>query len=159
MQDTVIEQQTTERGGRFVRAPVPTVEGEGRFKELVYYASRDSSARFAETVKNSIYKGVQDQGISFSDLLQVYVWLQSDIPNNDSQLQALFSGAQAAPAQAALARAARLATRAGVQSLPAYLIMVDGQVSSIVDATSVPGGSLITVREEVLSRVNKLYKR
>jgi hypothetical protein len=157
-QDVAISQKVIALGGRFVRAPVPTVEGEGVFKELVYYASRGVSGQMSENVKYALYKGAQDQGISFTDFLQIYVWLQAEIPNNEDRLQIIFKDAQATAARGSLSRAIHLATSAGVQALPAYLIMADGRVSSVVDPTTVSGGSLANVREEVLTRVTNLYK-
>lgn len=157
-QDVVIAEKITQEGGRFVFAPVPTVAAEGFFKELVYYGARTLGGRTADNVKLSLYRGVQDQGISFTDFLQAYVWLQSDPKYTEQQLQDIFKEAQSANAKAALTRASTLAVRTGVQNLPAYVLIVDGEPHSIVDPTLVPGGSLLSLREEILSRVLKLRK-
>lgn len=158
-QDKPISQAVESNGGKFVWAPLPTGDELSGAKELVYYASRELGPDMAETVKNSLYRGVQDMVIPLADFLQVYVWMQQDVAAQEPQFKALFDAAQAAPARKSLSRAAALATEAGVSSLPAYIVLVDGQVATVVDPSNVSGGSLTALREEVISRINKFSKR
>lgn len=159
-QDPAIERAVRELGGRFVFAPVPTEEeGSSGAKEQVYYASRDLDANTAAAIKSSLYKGAQDMGVPLTDYLQVYTWLSQDLPQLEPKFVTLFDKAQAPAAKTALQRAVRIASQAGVSALPGYVIMVDGQVTTLLDPQSVPGNSLLKLRDEVIERVRKLSTR
>jgi protein-disulfide isomerase len=159
-QDPAIERAVRDTGGRFVFAPVPTEEeASSGAKERVYYAARDLDANTAAAIKSSLYKGAQDMGVPLTDYLQVYTWLSQDLPQLDPKFVPLFDKAQAPAAGSALARAARLASQAGVSALPGYVILVDGQVTALLDPQSVPGNSLLKLRDEVIARVHKLSTR
>jgi hypothetical protein len=158
--DFAIERAVQEHGGRFVFAPLPTeAENATGAKERVYYASRDLDASTASAVKASLYKGAQDMGIQLTDYMQIYTWLSQDVPQLEPKFGALFEKAQGDAASNALKRAVRLASQAGVSNLPGYVIIVDGQVTALLDPQSVPGNSLLTLRDEVIARVRKLSTR
>jgi hypothetical protein len=158
-QDKPIAQTVSSYGGKFIWAPLPTGESLSGAKETVYYASREIPGAMSEAVKQSLYKGVQDMAVPLDDLLQVYVWFQQDMPDGEAKFKPVFDIAQKASARQALGRAAKLATEAGVQSLPAYILLVDNQVAGVLDPTNVSGGSLTALREAVIARIHKLSKR
>ncbi|KWT98332.1 MULTISPECIES: hypothetical protein [unclassified Variovorax] len=158
-QDVAIESAVKAVGGSFVRGPVPVDPAESGAKERVYYAARGVSPAVADTIKNAIYRGAQDLSIPLGEENQVLVWLQQqlgDMPEKD--LTALFEASRGPRGKGALSRAATLAVSVGVESLPAYVIVVDGRPVSSVDPTSVPGGSLTRLRDEVISKVKTLAK-
>jgi hypothetical protein len=158
--DPAIERAVQEQGGRFVYAPLPTeVENATGAKERVYYASRDLDAGTAALIKSSLYKGAQDMGIQLTDYMQIYTWLSQDVPQLEPKFGPLFEKAQGDAAANSLKRAVRLASQAGVSNLPGYVIVVDGQVTALLDPQSVPGNSLLTLRDEVIARVRKLSTR
>lgn len=158
--DPAIERAVQERGGHFVYAPLPTeAENATGAKERVYYASRDIDATTSAAIKYSLYKGAQDMGIQLTDYIQIYTWLSQDVPQLEPKFGALFEKAQGDAASKALKRAVRLASQAGVGALPAYVIVVDGQVTALLDPPSVPSNSLLTLRDEVIARVRKLSTR
>ena len=158
--DPAIERAVQDYGGRFVFAPLPTeAENATGAKERVYYAARDIDASTASAVKYSLYKGAQDMGIQLTDYMQIYTWLSQDAPQLESKFEPLFEKAQGDAASNALKRAVRLASQAGVGALPAYVILVDGQVTASLDPQAVPGNSLLTLRDEVIARVRKLSTR
>lgn len=155
--DTAIAQAVAEAGGRFVFAPVPTdPDAVAGARERVYYAARDLAPELERSVKFSLYKGSQDMSVPLNDYLQVYTWLSSDLPELEPRFNAIFQRAQENAAGASLARAARLASAAGVSSLPGYVLLVNGQVAALLDPSAVPGENLIALRDEVIARVRKL---
>lgn len=159
VQDKVIEQAVKEAGGRFVWAPVPNTSADSGSKERLYYASRAFSPQLAERVKDVLYKGMQDLSIPLLEMPQVYVYFQQqfhDIP--EVQFNELFNRAQEKDARQSLARAATLAQTVGVVSVPSYIILADGRPVASLDPESVSGGSLTTLREEVINRIRKLSK-
>jgi hypothetical protein len=158
--DSAIERAVVAQGGRFVYAPVPTEpENASGAKERVYYASREFDANTAAAVKYSLYKGAQDMGIQLTDYMKTYTWLSQDVPQLEPKFNQLFEKAQGDEALNSLKRAVRLASEAGVSALPGYVIVVDGRVTALLDPQSVPGNSLLTLRDEVIARVRKLSTR
>lgn len=133
-------------GGKFAYAALPA-DATNLNRELAYYAARDLGAE--EAARNSLYKGSQDYGLTFSDPVQAVVWLQDDAGINGSQLGGAIGGE---PARQALGRAVRLAARAGVQKLPAYLLLRDGEVLSVMSADGV--GSLFALKKRVVEEVS-----
>jgi len=155
--DPAIERVVRETGGKFVFAPLPTeTEASSGAKERVYYAARDIDPVMAAAIKQSLYKGSQDMGVQLLDYLQVYTWLSQDLPQYEPKFNQLFEKAQEQAAKGSLSRAATLATKAGVTALPGYVILVDGQVTALADPNSVPGNSILSLRDEVIARVRKL---
>jgi len=158
--DPAIERVVVAGGGRFVYAPLPTEpENASGAKERIYYASRELDANTAAAVKYSLYKGAQDMGIQLTDYMKAYTWLSQDVPQLEPKFNQLFEKAQGDAALNSLKRAVKLASQAGVSSLPGYVILVDGEVTALLDPQSVPGNSLLTLRDEVIARVRKLSTR
>jgi len=157
--DTAISRVVQEYGGRFVSAPVPThPEDFVGAKERVYYAARDIDARLGEAVKQSLYKGTQDQGQLLFDYMPLYAWLSGDIPQFDSKMTELFEKAKASAAQGAMQRAVRLAVSAGVDAVPNYLLLRDGQVIAGYDRVHPQAPTLSALRELVIEAVRRESK-
>lgn len=158
--DPAIARALQELGGRLVSAPVPTgSERETGVRERVYYASRDKGPTVEGSIKSALYKGAQDMAVPLDDYLQVYTWLQQTQPAMEADINAIVHAAQQPAAGSALARAVRLANNAGVTSLPAYVLLADNQIVTLLDPTSVSGNSLMALRDEVISRARKFSKR
>lgn len=158
-QDKVIEQAVKAKGGSFVWAPLPADESETGAKERVYYGSRSLKPGLAEEVKQALYKGMQDLAIPLGQEPQVYVWFQQQFSTlSDDEFNELFVAARSDAARAALGRAASLAARMGVDSVPSYIVVVDGRPVVALDPSSVTGGSLSALRDEVINRVNSSSK-
>ncbi len=153
--DAAIASAVSAAGGRFVPAPVPTGDDTVGNKERVYYAARDLNAAWAEPVKRSLYRGAQEVQVPLSDMMQVYTWLQQDLPSLEPHLGPVFQRAQSNEARDAMFRAARLALNAGVTKLPAYLVVHNGRTVAALDPSSVPGQSFTALRDEVIARVQK----
>lgn len=159
LQDRVIERAVREHGGTFVWAPLPTDPNENGEKEMLYYASRDVSKEFSVTVKESLYKGIQELGLPLTTETQLFVWLQQDLTSfPEAELRDLFSRGKEPRARGAISRAAGLAQAVGADSLPTYIVLVDGRPVTSLSPSSVPGGSLSVLRDEVLNRISKLVK-
>jgi hypothetical protein len=156
-QDTVIERAAKSTGGSFVWAPVPSDATESGSKEMVYYASRSFSRELADKVKLVLYKGQQDLSIPLGEPPQVYNYFQQQLPDmSEEDFKRLFELGQGDAARKSLARAASLASSAGVQAVPTYILIVDGHPVVSLDPTTVQGGSLTVLRDEVINRINKL---
>lgn len=143
--------------GRFVAAPIPSREEDTGVRERMYYSARDLDAGFGDAVKASLYKGVQDRGLELTDFLQVYSWLQQDLPAYDGQMDALLKAAQGQTSVQSVGRAVKLALSAGVQNFPTYVILVNGQVQTALDPSS-KNNNLSALRDEVIARVEALTK-
>lgn len=133
-------------GGKFVYAPMPS-DPANLNRELAYYSARDLGAE--AQARASLYKGSQDYGLPFSDPVQVVVWLQDDAGIDGSRLSAGITGDAA---RQALGRAVRLAAKAGVQRLPAYILLRDGDVLSVVAADG--ASSLFAIKKKVLDELS-----
>lgn len=158
-QDPAIARVVQGLGGRFVWAPVPVGEDANGSKERVYYAARDLSSEIGNRIKQSLYKGIQDMGISLNDYMPIYTWLQQDVPDLEPRFDELFRQAQSATNERALGRAVVLANTAGVQMLPGYIILLNGQVESLVDPSSTASGTVLAMRDELVARIQKYSKR
>ena len=154
--DGAIARAAAERGGRFVWAPVPT-HPEDRFaaKERVYYAARDMNARLGQAVKQSLYKGTQDQGQVLFDYMPIYAWLVGDIPQHARELDTLIEKARGPESHAALQRAIRLAVNAGVDAVPAYVLLRGGRVVETIDRNHPRAPTLSALRELVIESIDK----
>jgi hypothetical protein len=150
-QDVVIRAEVVRHGGRFVFAPVPTVEGEDGAKERVFYASRGISEEFSVRIAASLYRASQEMRIMLPDLNAVHVWLQRDLDEaSQRHLPRLTQLAQEAEATAALRRAFNLVRLAGVESVPSYIILEAGVVIRAIDLSHTRDGSVTALRQLVL---------
>lgn len=149
--DPDISRAVRSGGGKFAYAAMPG-DANNLNRELAYYAARDLGSE--EAARLSLYKGSQDYGLAFSDPVQVVVWLQDDAGIDGSRLGAALSGE---PARAALGRAVRLAAKAGVQKFPAYLVLREGQIVSVVSAEG--ASSLFALKKRVLDEITKHNSR
>lgn len=152
-QDRAIEEAAVATGGRFVRAPIPESPAAVAAREKAYYAARDLDPQFGERVKASLYKGSQDAQVPLETFAHVYYWLEQDLPNDYARMHALIERAQAPAAASALERAIRLTISAGVQTLPTYVLLTDGKLGTSVDRESAGGGSMLALRDAVISRI------
>lgn len=154
--DISIRDAVSASGGHFVPAPIPPDETSGA-RERVYYASRNQGSQVEELVRRSIYHGVQDLEMPLDDNAQTTSWLEDDLTNGPVKVNftQLIQDADSADAAQALARAARLALRGGVQALPAYLVLKNNQIIAAFDPQSAGSGSLLNLRDAVVKAVQQ----
>ena len=158
-QDRAIEAVVAQGNGRFVRAPLPSLEGDTGDKDRVYYAARDISPRMTEDVKVSLYKAFHEMRISLNDLMSTYNWLEQDLAHVDTTvLRNLVQRAQEPAAAAAFKRAVTLAKQAGVDRVPSYIVLVDSEVVATLDPSLFPQG-LAALREAVIARVQQAQQK
>lgn len=151
--DSPIKREVEKQGGQFVVAPLPRGLNEAR--ERFYYALRDLGPEAESETRMSLFRGAQDLNYPLSDVPQVLDWLQLDLklPSVDwTQILTEVNGT--APA-AAVERAVVLAVRAGVQVVPAYVLIQGDRVLATLDTQSTQGGQLPALREAVISAVRK----
>lgn len=158
--DKMLITELARENGSLVVAPLDVNSPHPTFaREYVFYAARDFGPRVYEAVKDSLYKGTQDRGLQFAGVAQVIAWLQSDVPDilEAAGWAKLARRAESPSVREALGRAVRLAVGAGVDHLPAYLLLHDGRVMGLYDRGSFPGPAIL--RERLLERVRTLNRR
>lgn len=154
--DTSIRDAVGATGGHFVPAPVPSDDSTGGARERVYYAARDLQPDAESAVRTSLFKGSQDMQMAFTDVPQAVAWLQDDIGATVSLNWAQLSiNADGDPANASLARAARLAVSSGAQAFPTYILLRQGTVVGVLDPDSIPNKSLLNLRDAVVTAIGK----
>lgn len=149
-----ISREVESRGGRFVVAPLPA-KGQTAAAPELYYASRAYGPEVANQVKNSLFKGAQEAGQPFEDSSQVMVWLVQDLGEDKVNFEYLAEAAGSETVQESVARAWRLAYRAGVDSLPAFVLVKDGEPVAIFsrdDNSFKP----LNIKKEIVQKLDEL---
>lgn len=154
VQDAAIKDAVRAAGGQFVYAPMPSEEGTYA-REKIYYASRAQGAE--AQVRAALYRGSQDLSLPLSDFVQVIEFLKDELGPNFLNYDRLRQDAESPAAQAALSRAATVAVRGGSHDLPSYVLIQDNTPVATLETTNLSkGSSLLSLRDEVVSRVNQL---
>lgn len=153
-QDTAIEAASAATGGKFVRAPIPETAVAPGNREKTYYAARDLSPLFGERVKASLYRGTQDAQVQLAAFAQLYYWLLQDMPEEEANIARAIENAQKGEAAAALERAVRLTISAGVELLPTYVLVSNGQIVASMDTSTTGAKTMSALREAVITRIN-----
>lgn len=151
--DRLLVTEARKYGGKFVWAPVPDAANSLGARERVYYAARELGAGLDSRVKASLYKASQEAQVQLETYAQVYYWLEQDLPDDYDRFPRLFETAQSSSAGDALKRAIRLTINAGVEVLPTYVILSDGQIATTVDKGSAGADSQAALRDAVLSAI------
>lgn len=154
-------------GGQFVVSPYP-VEIEAKSaqevlslssKERVFYASRKKGAVISEKVKSSLFKGSQDMGLPLTTYMDVYTWLNQDIPDYSASFADIFLHAQEPATGESVKKVAYLAQQSGARSLPAYVVIVDGKILPAMGPDDIQGGSLTRLRDSVKQSISNQLKK
>lgn len=149
--DEPIRAAVTERGGRFVVAPIP--RGRNDMRERFYYALRDMGPNVELEVRQSMYRGAQDLGYPLNDAPQVLDWLQTDLHIDGIDWARTLEAVNGEGPAKSVGRAVRLALKAGLQVVPAYVLIQGDKVLATLDAKSATGGDLSSLREAVIAAV------
>lgn len=153
--DPAIEAAARDTGGQFVFAPISWGE-QSNAKDLVYYAAKNRDPAVAQFVSRSLYKGSQDFGLPMENSSQVMAWLEQDgLDKTGMPLAPLITESMAPLAQASYDKAVALAVTAHVNSVPGYILVVDGTPVALLDPTSV-NSRLLDLREAVVSKIKQL---
>jgi hypothetical protein len=155
-QDPIIETVAKRTKGRFVRAPIPVGGEDDGWRERTYYAARDMDSQLGETVKQSIYRGVQETGVPLNNLTQLYYWFLQDIPKMERHFDKLFELTKGPESQNALNRAIQLVRSSGAQLLPTYVLLVSGRIQATLDSSTSQNTSLSSLREDTIARIEAL---
>ena len=155
-QDKLISNAAIRTGGRFVRAPIAVGEGETGWRERTYYAARDLAPALGETVKQSIYRGLQEADVALNDVTQLYYWFLQDIPKEEQHFDKLFERAKGKESEAALNRAVQLVENSGAQILPSYVLLTAGRIQATLDTSTSKNTSLSSLREDTIARIEAL---
>lgn len=141
-------------GGKMVYAAMPADENSDGSRERMYYAARAKWPTLEPRIRESLYRGAQDLGYPLSTANQTAEWLSTDLVDLNYDWVGLVQSSATGEAAQAFTRALRLAVQAGVQVLPAYVVVRDGQVLQTLDVDSV-GGTYSALRRAVIEAVNK----
>jgi protein-disulfide isomerase len=147
--DPPIRRAVLEQGGKFVIAPIPRLETDSR--ERFYYALRDLGPEIEEKTRQSLFKGSQDLNYPLADAPQVLDWLSQDLASLAIDWNAIVATANGEHGADPVARALDLASKAGAQVTPTYVLVRDGVVLSMFDINTVPNTNLSALREAVLN--------
>lgn len=155
-QDAQIEEAAEATGGKLVFAPIPSEAGEFA-REKVYYAARKLGRPAERFIRAALYRGAQDVNLPFMDVVQVIEWLKDQMPESQIDWASLTASARSEETAYALRKAAMLTNRAGVQRLPAYILVKDNTPVATLDLdTSGRGTSLPLLKEDVIARTGQL---
>jgi protein-disulfide isomerase len=152
--DAPIRSAVEGQGGRFIVAPLPRGNNEAR--ERFYYALRELGPEIETQVRRSLYRGAQDLGYPLSDAPQTLDWLQNDLASSAIDWKRFLDAVNGGETAAAVERAVQLAVRAGLQVVPAYVLVQNNKILTTLDPKSVQGGELPALREAVLEALRNL---
>ena len=155
--DAVVGAAVTNTGGKYVPAPVPTVDGRTGYLEKVYYAGRDISPQFAESLKKSFYKAVQTKGLALDSEQAVLVWLQADLPAEEKNFDRLFAGARAEKSTQSLMKTLNIVQQVGAVDTPTYVLLVKGEIRDTITVAE-NKGSVVATRSVLLNKINSYAK-
>lgn len=158
-QDAQIEEAAAATGGQLVFAPIPSEAGEFA-REKVYYAARKFGRHAENRIRAALYRGAQEVNLPFMDVVQVIEWLKDQMPDARIDWSSLAATARSEETSYALRKAAMLTTRAGVQRLPAYILVQDNSPVATLDLdTSGKGTSLPLLKDDVIARTGQLASK
>lgn len=155
--DPAISAATTSTGGRYVPAPVPTVDGRTGYLEKVYYAGRDINPAFGEALKKSFYKAVQTKGLALDTEQAVLVWLQGDLPSYEQYFDRLFVGARGEQSSKSLVKTLKIVEQVGAIDTPTYVLLVKGEIRDTITVAE-NKGSVVATRSVLLNKINTYAK-
>lgn len=151
--DPPIKAAVEQRGGKFIIAPVP--RGKNNARERLYYAIRSAGSAVSDQARQSMYKGAQDVGYPLADAAQCLDWLRTDMDSTEVDWLSVAKDATGDVSQEALERAVRLALRAGVQVVPAYVLVRGSDVIELLDTQTTSSTELSGLRAAVLAAVQR----
>ena len=154
--DTLVEQAVRGSGGEVSVAPVDTMENPSYIRERLYYASRKHGAEIAQRVRAAMFSATQDHGLTFTSMESLNTWLAVNAADwmDDTLRKALIQEAGLDETTGAIGRALRLARSAGVDVLPSYVIVQDGDVKAVFDRQGYP--SLHDLRDKLARRISEM---
>lgn len=133
--DGPIERALLPTGGRFVYATAPDTP-DYYWRELAYYAVRDTLPSREAHVRASLYKGAQDMGLRFATPTEVIAWLQQDLALDSAEVDTLRKNLDTDQTRRALARAFRLIQASGATRTPSYVLLRGDTIVMTMDAAS-----------------------
>lgn len=154
--DSLIAEAARKTGGDLVVAPIDTAEAQNYIKERFYYAFREIQPADLEAARNLMYVATQDYGQQFSSSFALDTWLTVNAPTllEADQRKQVVNLMNSEAVTGAIGRAVRLAKSAGVDTLPAYALVQDGEVKAILDRQGYP--SLNDLRDKLGLRIQSL---
>jgi hypothetical protein len=150
--DEPVRRAVQPTGGQFVYATVPDA-ADRYWRELTYYAVRDSVPDLEPRVRASLYKGAQDAGLPFASAAEVLVWLQQDLGLDAETLARIQANIDTTETRQALARAFRLVRMSGASRTPTYVVLKGDRIVVTLDSASAQAASAADLVRRVVAEV------
>lgn len=142
-------------GGRFVFAPLTLQEDRSNWRDRLYYAAREQGPDAEVAVRRALFRGAQDLNLPLENLDQVLVFLGDELAAQAIDWERLRKDATAPATSEAYQRALYLAASAGIDALPAYIFIVDGEVAASIGRDPATN-DLSALRRNVLDKIQEL---
>ncbi|MEX3984225.1 hypothetical protein AB4Y45_35300 [Paraburkholderia sp. EG287A] len=156
--EPVLKQAALAAGEDLRIAPIAYTD-QSPWPDRVYYAARDLYPGSEDLVRETLFDGIQTDGLEFEDLAQVLSYLQAhEIPQKlaaqfpNFSLNAIADQASSDAPMYSEAKAARLVSQSGAAAVPVFLWVKDGQIIDAVSPSSDDEGGPQVV-QEVLHRL------
>lgn len=155
--DPILEREVAKTGGRFISAPIPTVDTDTGAKEAFYYAARNLDSNFGKAVKREFYSAIQEKGISLDSKEAILSLLQRRLPDYDNLFDQAFSSAELPATRNSIGKAFSLAKQVNATDTPTYILLVNGEITystSVVENK----GSVVDTKNTLLNQISKYSK-
>lgn len=124
----LIDSAMDEKNVNTVMAPLP-LDFANSLRETIYYRANMVKRSHGRNVLKTFFR-LSKQDIKVENLEDAISWLSIDYPNTDWSTFLTIEGLEAGKGR--MARAAKLAIKAGVVGVPAYIQVVEKKVEQIV---------------------------
>ncbi len=150
-----LRRATEATGGRFVFAPISPQEGASNWQDRIYYAARNQGPKAEAAVRAALFRGAQDLNLPMENLDQVLVFLAEDLSSLELDWVRLRQDALNPSTLESYQRALWLGASAGIDAVPAYIFIVDGEIVDAIGRNPTTN-DLSALRREVLDEIKKL---
>lgn len=151
-----IEQAVEEKGGRFVFAPISVGE-QGPWGDYVYYALRQYGKGTEAAVRKALFKGGVYMQIGYENPHQALSVIEQVLKTLPDEYDTLLNEVYADSTKASVEKALFLASDAGVNLLPAFILLENNDIVGVYSRESDDFNQQKLV-EKVLNHLDKLGK-
>lgn len=153
-----VRRATEATGGRFVFAPLTLQEGASNWRDRLYYAARNQGPKAEAAVRGALFRGAQDLNLPMENLDQTLVFLAEELSSLGLDWERLRQDALDPTTSESYQRALWLAASAGIDAVPAYIFIVDGEITTAVGRNPATN-DLSSLRREVLDKIKELSEK
>lgn len=155
--DSSIRTAVEATGGRLAYAVMP-VDPEFKGRELLYYGLRELNPARESIYRESLFKSTQDRGFEITDLTQLMVWFEQDLPDERIDYRRLAVAVNSSTIKDAYVRAVRVTVTSGVQTVPSYIVVTNDGIAGAFELSDGPN-RFSDLRNSVLQLINQIQAR